>query len=483
MDKVDEYLALISELIDGIDRGDFEKDKSIPERYNYEYLKALFVFREELDGASDLYNQIYDRSIEEGLRYIREKRNAGEKIKVVFLTYSAAQWPAEEVYRFFEKDDSFEEYVVVAALMDRSRELRAESYFQTRDYFIKNGYNTIETYSIETDETKGWDEMGGIPDILVHLSSWNESLSPKLWVWKLPLRCLNIYVPYGIALVNNQQGFYMRDTIYNKDFSNIMWKIYTDSQPNKDAYSEYELLGGKNVENSGYVKMDSLIEGREFSASEKCGLWSIPGGEAKEKSYKKVIIAPHFSVYRQGVLWLSTFHHNLWFLLYLAKKYQDCVSFVFKPHPNLKAATVTNRVFESVEEYNRYLDMWDSLPNARVVEEGDYLNHFITSDGMIMDSGSFIGEYLYVQKPCLFLTREEQCFSELGQKCLDAYYKADGRAYEDIENFLQKVILTGNDPMADKRKRVFEEYLDYKRINGMMASEFVYRSICDGIGG
>ena len=43
--------------------------------------------------------------------------------------------------------------------------------------------------------------------------------------------------------------------------------------------------------------------------------------------------------------------------------------------------------------------MWNALPNAKVVEEESYLDIFATSDGMIMDSASFIGEYLYVNKP------------------------------------------------------------------------------------
>lgn len=44
--------------------------------------------------------------------------------------------------------------------------------------------------------------------------------------------------------------------------------------------------------------------------------------------YKKVIIAPHFSVGDTNVLSFSTFDKNMYFYIYLAKKYKDSISFV-----------------------------------------------------------------------------------------------------------------------------------------------------------
>lgn len=66
------------------------------------------------------------------------------------------------------------------------------------------------------------------------------------------------------------------------------------------------------------------------------------------------------------------------------------------------------------------------MPNS-MLSEGDYIDLFLSSDGIIHDSGSFIAEYLYTRKPALHTmtnpkTYEE--FNEIGKQCLDVYYHA-----------------------------------------------------------
>ena len=74
-------------------------------------------------------------------------------------------------------------------------------------------------------------------------------------------------------------------------------------------------------------------------------------------------------------------------------------SWVFRPHPMLRAGAVQQGVFKSEEEYDNYLEMWNELPNAQVIEGGMYVDIFETSDAMILDSVSFLAEYLYMHKP------------------------------------------------------------------------------------
>ena len=49
---------------------------------------------------------------------------------------------------------------------------------------------------------------------------------------------------------------------------------------------------------------------------------------------------------------------------------------------------------------------------------GEYRAYFASSDAMILDSVSFMAEYLYVHKPALFLTREGERFNEFGETSL-----------------------------------------------------------------
>jgi CDP-glycerol glycerophosphotransferase (TagB/SpsB family) len=84
-------------------------------------------------------------------------------------------------------------------------------------------------------------------------------------------------------------------------------------------------------------------------------------------------------------------------MIEMAKKYQDSVQFVFKPHPVLRSKLV---VLWGEEKTNAYYNTWDSLPNS-TIHEDEYIDLFLTSDAMIHDSGSFTVEYLYVNKPVM----------------------------------------------------------------------------------
>lgn len=189
---------------------------------------------------------------------------------------------------------------------------------------------------------------------------------------------------------------------------------------------------------------------------------------------KKIIYAPHWSI-DNGVLY-STFQWNFKFMYEFAKAHPE-ISWVFKPHPNLLFSAVTSGLFPSTEAFQEYLHAWDSLPNAKVVTGGYYQEIFATSDGMIHDSGSFIAEYQFTQKPMIFLRRDTQTFSDMGSGILNVSYLVDGRNLEGIAALMQKIFIEGNDPMFDKRKKFFDEHLNYVKHNGATASEFIFRNI------
>lgn len=140
---------------------------------------------------------------------------------------------------------------------------------------------------------------------------------------------------------------------------------------------------------------------------------------------------------------------------------------------------VSTGILHNVEEYEEFLEKIESNPNARVLEEGNYLPLFDTSDAMINDSISFLGEYLYVNKPLLFLTRQEQRFNELGKAIVDAHYQCSGRDFKKIEDFLVNVVIDGNDTRKKIREDIFERELDYVRKNGCTAGEYIFLDISD----
>lgn len=449
-------------------------------RLSYEYLIAMFLATQAMENGDKLYNYCYDAVIACGKRNIDFKLKQNKKIKVAFLPISAAEWPAEYIYRKLETDTRFEPEVIPVPLIGRPKKERGKVYMQTYDFFANGNYNVKKVYNAETEEIVGWEDIGGMPDIVVHVTPWYLNIAKDYQVGQYPLHVLNVYISYGVTLGNSIDGTYAEKCLYNKEFVNIMWKVYTETTTNYECYKKYQVLKAKNVINSGYIKMDYFVEKHQYSDDYIRKIWPFPSS-SDIKSYKRVLITPHFSVGNTNILSFSTFDKNMYFYIYLAKKYRDNVSFIFKPHPNLRNGLIENGYMKSVDEYEAYLDEFRKLPNASVCEEGDYLALFDTSDGIINDSISFIGEYLYVDKPMLFLERPEQCFDELGRTLIKAHYKACGEDYMGIDNFVNDVVINENDYMKQQREEIFSEELDYYSKNGIKASEYVYKDIVDGV--
>jgi CDP-glycerol glycerophosphotransferase (TagB/SpsB family) len=98
------------------------------------------------------------------------------------------------------------------------------------------------------------------------------------------------------------------------------------------------------------------------------------------------------------------------------------------------------------------------MPNCNLNDD-DYMDLFLTSDGMIHDCGSFLIEYLYVNKPVMRMLNEipvEEQYNAFTLKCLEHYYLA--RKEQDIEKFIQNVI-NGVDPLKEQRTKFVNEVL------------------------
>ncbi len=476
MSEENKYVKLLEEVLNGVDAGEFSGANYLPEKYTYEHLLALFRLVPYLDGGATLYKQIYELTIRNAKRYIATKHKYGEKIKVAFLTISAAEWQADSLYRELASDERFECFVVVAPLVDRDRNSMLDTYLQTCKFLEGRGYCIKQGYDVENNRLIGWEEMGGIPDVLVHLTSWYESVSPQLRFTNLPLRSLNIYIPYSMHTGDNKDSSHVISCVYNKDIVNMCYRVYADSPRDLKGYQQHGLLQGGNVVYSGYIKMDFFLDEKEYSEEKIRSIWKIPQ-EVDVNKVKKVIIAPHHSLMGYGGLQFATFAQNYYFWPYLAEKYQTEVSFIFKPHPNLRIRAVEAKLFGSYEEYDAYIEKFASLPNVRVVQEADYLDIFATSDAMIMDSVSFLAEYMYADKPLLFLTKKGQAFSALGNQLISAYYAAEGKDYCRIEKFLCENILGEDDWLKEKRQEIYRQELDYLTSNGKTATQRILEDI------
>lgn len=301
-------------------------------------------------------------------------------------------------------------------------------------------------------------------DIIFYTSPYLEILD-NWGVKEIPLTTLLCYIPYGYCVED------LQPMMFNGVLHNVAWKNYVPNSLYKEMGVRWCALGNYNMVDVGCPKLDSLIVDRDLADK---AVWKIHN---KANKVTKIIYAPHHSI--SDCQCMSTFGDNYKWMLKYAKEHADTTSWVFKPHPLLIKTAVENGIFSSEQEYRHYCEEWNNLPNCSYVT-GGYLEYFQSSDCMIFDSMSFMVEYLFVNKPSLFLTREKMHLSELGECVIRAHSLAKGNDYQSIKKFIEHDVHV--DDKKNIRRKIFMTYLEYFLKNGkLIAAEKIYNDIIDSV--
>ena len=377
-----------------------------------------------------------------------------ERIKVVFFLIHESVWKYEELYKLMEKDNRFDPIVVVCPYITFGEETMLREMRQTFNAFINRNYNVIKTLN---EETGKWINVNKEiqPDIIFFTNPWKITRSDYLLQnYKDTLTC---YVPYGF------KNSYLYEAHFNKEMQNFVWKFFLETDIHKKLSQQYSRNKSVNTLVTGYPGMDKFLQ-KDYQSVD---VWKI-----KDKKIKRIIWAPHHTIPGMGAtLDYSTFLKYYDFMFEIAVKYQDTVQIAFKPHPVLRAKLSKEEVWGK-EKTDKYYQKWAGLSNGQL-HEGEYIDLFLTSDGMIHDSSSFVIEYLYTNKPVMFLAQDELIadrFNEIGKMALSNLYL--GKSQEDIEKFIINVIVDGNDLMQKDRVHFFNTIV--KPPNNITASENIF---------
>lgn len=433
----------------------FEKNGQKLKFNNYKYddiYELLYINQEK-------YKLLLSAAFENKLEELRKRLKNQKKIKVGFLVYSSAIWQYDSIYKLMDKSELFEVLIILCTIAEDNKRLAFEQYQMAKEWFAERNYNLLCANDLNRKHSKlEWSSLkldvifGAIP----------YGVNPReLCIWNARLNSLICYAPYGVA-INEMNARYFDLKIHN-----IAWKLFYETSLQKEIARDYAKNKGENVEISGYLKMDCVFDG----SIKEDFIWKEPN----EKRLKRIIFAPHHSLMRDKSQF-STFHQNYKFFLEFARTHQDTTSWVFKPHPLLKREAIEYGLLTE-QEYEEYVMGWDKLKNSKVVLKGDYMPIFKTSDCLILDSESFLFEYQYFQKPILFLRRDTQTFNVFGKKLLKVVYKVKGNDYDGIRDFIEQVVIGENDAKSTERKEFYDQYLNYYKINGGLASKYVFDSI------
>jgi hypothetical protein len=340
-----------------------------------------------------------------------------------------------------ESDPDFSPTIVICPYITQGDDILYRDMQKAYNYFRSKGYNV----------SKAIDEEGSAidvkyklrPDIVFFTNPHN--LTDKLFLITNYLDVLSIYVPYSHQ-VSRYENYQPQ---YNQQFHNLVWKIFTTNELDKKIFDEFSIRKGENVVVSGYPSTEYLINMNDKTHN----VW-----KKQQKSKKKIIYAPHHTIAENGSLNYSTFLKYAHEMVHFSKKYKNEVQIAFKPHPLLQDKLADESVWGK-QKTKDYYDFWSGQENTQL-ENGEYLDLFLQSDAIIHDSGSFLAEYLYVNKPSMYLFLDveiELQYNPFGLKCLEVYDKA--YSCKDIENFISHTVINESDKRHEQRTKFNMEYL------------------------
>ena len=415
----------------------------------YEYFNAM-----SYAAPKEEYHALIERVFEKSAQRIRRKR----KINIGFVLYLSAEWCGDDLYNLFLNDERFETTIFLCMRVSKNNNelfrkdfLRGIAQFKSRN---------LKVVPVDGEEAK-------IPpqNVLVFLIPYFTHLPKIFRPENITTKTLMVHITYSFSMAIRSGNY------HNRSIFRVSWKVFFASIIARDVHRKACKIGLPRGIYSGYPRTDIFFDkNSNFQFT-----WKMARPDAK-----KIIWAPHWSI-GEGTTY-ATFQWNYQFLYDFAKAHPE-ISWVVKPHPGLFFAAVKEKVFLTIEAFKEYLQSWHNLPNAQVYTGGYYQAIFATSDGMIQDCSSFIAEYQFVDNPMIYLTRAGEKFNPLGTEILKVSYTVDGKDFDTIAATIQRVFIEGDDYKAAERRAVFDKYLNYPKLNGMPASEFIYKNIADDVKG
>jgi CDP-glycerol glycerophosphotransferase (TagB/SpsB family) len=171
---------------------------------------------------------------------------------------------------------------------------------------------------------------------------------------------------------------------------------------------------------------------------------------------KTIIWAPHHTIESKVGNYFSTFKNYCDFFVNLQTKYMRSIKIIFRPHPALFDKLCQDPEWGKVRAI-QYYQFWNE---NNLISSGDYQILFNESDAMILDSVSFLAEYLFTQKPYCFLTRYEKPnyenkLNDFGRRILSSVYIAANK--NEIIDFIEEVVIKEKDKLYTKRRKLIDE--------------------------
>ena len=376
------------------------------------------------------------RKVKRVLKRIKRHNHA----KIGFIASSMGMWKYNHLYKLLNDDSRFEVIALIMPFGGYAEEAKEKEIQQLSAHFEINNidYKIVKSPSdfLQIKKEKGIDLLF-YPQPYFGMyglgCNWHDNTD-----------CLICYVPYYLGL---SEWWWTCDL----PFHNVCWKQFMPTEIHKREIAKVARNKGNNILVVGDLRKD------DFRTPSHSDPWrKINDGNER----KRLIWAPHFQLSKDAVFSRPAFEWTSDVMLHLAKKYRNKLQIAFKPHPRLRSELYKNPEWGK-EKTDNYYKEWETMSNTQI-EQGDYTDLFIHSDALIHNCGSFTGEYLYVDKPVAFTSKNIdevlESMHEFGMKCMEAHTIVSNE--QQIEDFVEKVVLEGEDPLKDIRKKMIKDFMN-----------------------
>lgn len=395
------------------------------------------------------YKFLFFKKIQYGYKKKIKDLKRKEKINVAFLIMYISDCQCLSLFEMMKDSNKFIPFFIVNPDVARGEEHLFQTYETAKKALIEKYGAQYVFDGYNFDKKEGIDYSSKV-DIVITNNPYDSMADQyfKSIFWaqrKIPL-CYICYYYFG-------RDKDVSGALIRSDFFNLLWKYFAENSMVYKWIKKESVLKGKNVYVSGYPKLDVL-------------------NNAYRKNEKKVIIlAPHHTIGNIGVgtYSIGSFLDTADFLFNLPDKYEG-IDFVFRPHPLLKQ-NLYKEEYWGKEKTDKWFNDFCSKKNVTFSNEGDYFDLFINSSAMIHDCGSFTAEYLCTGNPCAYILKhnlqEDETFTEFGKECIHSHYLINSE--NDIYNFIDNVVLNGNDTMKEKRVSFAKNVIMYNNPNATKA--------------
>lgn len=368
-----------------------------------------------------------------------------DKISVLFILNDLSKWKSEELYLEMLNNEKFTPILGITIRRGESIESCSQKVVALTTYLNRKGYDYIELGNT----------LKPTPDIVIYTEPYGEAVPRKQSIFAY-WRSLFISINYSCHTTHLDIDYFTR-------LHECAWIDCYESK--SAAMDAYKYIGNRrhSIRLTGLPIFDQLNEAPMSDP------WKV-----QEHTKKRIIWAPHHSLGKSNVetIVYGNFLECSQYMLELANVYKETVQFAFKPHPLLKEKLYS---IWGEKKTNDYYNAWKNLSNGQL-ELGAYQDLFKHSDALIHDCSSFIVEYQFLNKPILFMVRnEDKILEDMNSFGKQAFY-TQTLAYtkEDIIDFINAVI-NNSDLMYLKRKEFITNDIIYEE--NMTASRRIIEEI------